>query len=213
MSARRLPVYFLLDTSGSMQGEPINSVNVSLQAMLAALRQDPHALESVYISMITFDIDAKEIMPLTALEHARIPKLSTPKSGPTFLGAALELLIARVDENVKKNTPDAKGDWRPLVFIMTDGSPSDLKSYKDAVLEMKKRHFGIVVACAAGPNAKQEYLKELTDQIVLLDTMDSASLTAFFKWVTTSVAVGSCSSGVSSHTILPPPPTELQIVI
>ena len=32
MSTRRLPVYLLLDTSGSMQGEPIHAVNVGLQA-------------------------------------------------------------------------------------------------------------------------------------------------------------------------------------
>ena len=213
MNIRRLPVYLLLDTSGSMRGEPISSVNVALQAMLAALRQDPHALESVYISMITFDIDAKEVVPLTPLELAKIPEISTPQSGPTFLGAALELLIARVDRDVKKNTPDTKGDWRPLVFIMTDGSPSDLQTFRNAVLEMKKRHFGNIVACAAGPKAEQKYLKEITNQVVSLGTMDSASFTSFFKWVTTSVAVGSCSAGISGSTVLPPPPTEIQIVL
>lgn len=47
-----------------MRGEPIHSVNVGLQSMLSALRQDPYALESVYLSVITFDIDAKFIYRL-----------------------------------------------------------------------------------------------------------------------------------------------------
>lgn len=51
---RRLPVYLLIDTSGSMRGESIHSVNVGVQAMLSALRQDPYALESVHISIITY---------------------------------------------------------------------------------------------------------------------------------------------------------------
>ena len=52
---RRLPVYLVIDTSGSMRGESIHSVNVGIQAMLSALRQDPYALESVHISIITYD--------------------------------------------------------------------------------------------------------------------------------------------------------------
>ena len=52
MSVRRLPVFILLDTSGSMRGEPIHSVNVGLQAMLSALRQDPYALESVHLYLV-----------------------------------------------------------------------------------------------------------------------------------------------------------------
>ena len=72
---RRLPVYILLDTSGSMKGEPIHSVNVGLQSMLSALRQDPYALESVYISIITFDIEARVYLSLTPLEEIQIPEI------------------------------------------------------------------------------------------------------------------------------------------
>ena len=53
--SRRLPVYLLIDSSGSMRGEPIHAVNVGISSMLEALRQDPYALESVYLSLITFD--------------------------------------------------------------------------------------------------------------------------------------------------------------
>ena len=59
--SRRLPVYILIDTSGSMRGEPIQSVNSGLQNMLSTLKQDRFALESVWISIITFDIEAKEL--------------------------------------------------------------------------------------------------------------------------------------------------------
>ena len=41
---RRLPVYLLIDTSGSMKGEPIESVKVGIESMIATLRQDPYAL-------------------------------------------------------------------------------------------------------------------------------------------------------------------------
>lgn len=214
MTARRLPVYIVLDTSGSMQGEPIRSVNVGLQAMLAALRQDPYALESVWLSIITFDVEAREILPLTPLEQVNLPEIATPKTSPTYLGAAMRLLLDKVNQDVKRSTPDQKGDWRPLVFVMTDGSPSDRYDYSQAVADIKKAQFGNIIACAAGPKAKLEYLSELTDNVVSLDTMDQAGFSAFFKWVSASVASGSASAGVGNTSqTLPPPPPEINLVL
>lgn len=212
MANRRLPVYILLDTSGSMRGEPIHSVNVGIRAMLSALRQDPYALESVHLCIITFDVEAKVFLPLTQLDQVRFTDVEVPSSGATFMGAALELLVQCVDREVMKSTPDSKGDWRPLTFLMTDGSPSDLHVYREAIEEIKRRNFASVLACAAGPKAKQEHLRELTDRVVTMDTMDAAAFSGLFKWVSASVAVGSSSAGVSAQVSLPPPPPEVKLV-
>lgn len=211
MSTRRLPVYILIDTSGSMMGEPIHSVNVGLQAMLSTLRQDPYALESVHLSIITFDIEARIFLPLTPLDQARISDIEV--KGATYMGAALNLLVECVDRDVRKSTPDSKGDWRPLMFLMTDGSPSDTQAYREAIPEIKKRNFGSILACAAGPKAKQDLLLELTDRVVTMDTMDAAAFSGFFKWVSASVAAGSSSAGMNGQVSLPPPPPEIQLVL
>lgn len=213
MSARRLPVYILLDTSGSMRGEPIHSVNVGLQAMLSALRQDPSALESVHLAIITFDIEAREYLPMTPLDQVRLVDVSVPDAGATFMGAALELLVALVDRDLRKVTPDDKGDWLPLVFLMTDGSPSDLHAFRQAIPEVKSRNFGTILACAAGPKAKQEYLRELTERVVTLDTMDAAAFSGFFKWICASVASGSGTAATPGQVTLPPPPPEVNLVL
>lgn len=210
---RRLPVFILLDTSGSMRGEPIHSVNVGLQSMLSALRQDPYALESVYLSVITFDMEAKVYLPLTPLDQVQIPDLDVPNVGATFMGAALELLAHEVQQNVQKSTDDVKGDWRPLLFLMTDGSPSDVYAYQQIIPTIKQSNFATIVACAAGPKAKTEALLQLTDQVVVLDTMDSNSFSSFFKWVSASVVAGSSSAGLTDSISLPPPPAEIQLVL
>lgn len=210
---RRLPVYILLDTSGSMRGEPIHSVNVGLQSMLSALRQDPYALESVYLSVITFDMEAKVYLPLTPLDQVQLADIDVPNVGATFMGAALELLAAEVQQNVKKSSAEQKGDWRPLLFLMTDGSPSDVYAFQQIVPEIRQMNFASIVACAAGPKAKTEALLQLTQQVVVLDTMDSAAFSSFFKWVSASVVAGSSSAGVSDSISLPPPPSEIQLVL
>ena len=214
MSAtRRLPVYILIDTSGSMRGEPIASVNVGLQSMFSALRADPYALESVHLTIITFDNEARVVLPMTPLADAQFAGVSVPDAGATFTGAALVELISCIDRDVRHTTDIAKGDWRPLVFLMTDGGPSDLYTYRQAIPQLKARNPGTIIACAAGPKAKKESLLELTDRVVSLDTMDSAAFSSFFKWVSASVAAGTVSAGIVGQTSLPPPPPEVQVVL
>lgn len=210
---RRLPVYILLDTSGSMRGEPIHSVNVGLQSMLSALRQDPYALESVHLSIITFDLEAKIYLPLTPLDQVQLTDIDVPSAGATFMGAALELLAEQVTQQLQKSTDEVKGDWRPLLFMMTDGSPSDVYAYQQAIPVIQQLNFASIVACAAGPKAKQDHLLQLTNKVVVLDTMDAASFAGFFKWVSASVVVGSSSAGISGSVSLPPPPPEVQLVL
>lgn len=211
---RKLPVYLLLDTSGSMHGEPIEAVRNGMQTLVSSLLQDPHALESAYLSVITFAETAAQVVPLTELAQFQMPVLTA--SGTTSMGAALSLLAERVQQEVAKTTVDQKGDWKPIVFMMTDGAATD--DLAAGIAAIKAAKLGALIACAAGPAADTTQLQKLTDSVLRLDTADSNTIRAFFKWVSASIATTSQKVDLNKKETaglldLPPPPPEITVVM
>ncbi|ODH01465.1 tellerium resistance protein TerY [Nostoc sp. KVJ20] len=212
MASRRLPVYLVLDCSGSMYGDPIQAVNQGVKALIAELNTDPFAIETAYLSVITFQSDAKQLSPLTELMAFQPPSLSA--SGATSLGAALKLLGKCFETEVKKASETQKGDWKPLVFLMTDGEPTD--TWQQAASELKEKKPANIIACAAGSDANEYTLKQITEIVVKLNDLQPDTLKAFFKWVSQSIKQTSQSVAQvmadNAPVNLPPPPPQIQII-
>lgn len=209
--SRRLPVYLVLDCSGSMSGDPITAVSQGVKALLSDLRTDPQAIETAYLSVITFESVAKQVAPLTELMSFQEPVLVS--GGGTSLGAALKLLTQCIEKEVQKASETQKGDWKPLVFLMTDGQPTD--SWESAAAELKQKRPANIIACAAGSGADEYMLKQVTESVVKLNNLQPDDLKAFFKWVTQSIKQTSQSVAqvMADPAInLPPPPPGIVIV-
>ncbi|MGP9767182.1 vWA domain-containing protein [Halomonas sp. AOP13-D3-9] len=208
---RRLPVYLVLDKSYSMAGEPINAVNQGLQALVDMLRQDPFALETVYLSVIEFSSEARHTVPLCDLMTFQPPTLKP--DGMTALGAALKLTAERIREEVQSSSSSAKGDWRPLVFVFTDGVAND--DLDAGVQAMKSVSVAKLVGCAAGADADTADLQRFATDVVRLNSNDAESIRAFFAWVSASVSMTSQSvesGGSDGSAELPPPPNEISVI-
>ena len=106
-TSRRLPIYLVTDVSGSMAGAPIEAVNMGLKDLEAALKSDPHALESAFISIISFESEARQLFPLTEVGLFSPPSLST--GGGTALGAALRKLGQCLDNELQEKNENQPG--------------------------------------------------------------------------------------------------------
>jgi uncharacterized protein YegL len=197
-----------------MTGEPIEAVKNGVQTLISSLRQNPQAIETAYLSVITFETSAQQIVPLTDL--ASFHMVDIRATGTTALGDALKLVAHKLDTEVQRTTTEQKGDWKPLVFIMTDGIPTE--DWRKGLAEFKAKKVGLCVACAAGSGADTAVLKEVTENVVSLDTADTQTINKFFQWVSASISVSStkvedAGKEVTGLSELPPPPAELNIVV
>lgn len=188
---RRLPVYFLIDVSESMVGQPIASVQEGMRTIIQELRTDPYALETVFVSIIAFARKAATLSPLTELYMFYPP--SFPVGGGTSLGAGLNCLMDCLDRDIQKTTMEQKGDWKPIVFLFTDGNPTDDCSAAFRRWNDRYRRHCNLVAISIGTNMNTALLGQITENVLMLNRTDNESFRQFFKWVTDSIRTSSMS--------------------
>ena len=188
---RRLPIFMLLDVSESMAGDNLRQLQQGLERLVAGLRTDPHALETVYLSAIAFAGKARTLAPLTELMHFYPPRL--PLGSGTSLGRGMMHLMDELDRTVQPSTRERKGDWRPVVYLMTDGKPTD--DIEPALKRWRDHYAGraTLVAIAIGKFAALDTLQRFTDTVLRLDARTEEDFRRFVDWVTMSVVAQSRS--------------------
>lgn len=186
---RRLPIFFVLDVSESMVGEPLRLMEEGIEQIVSTLRQDPHSLETVFISLIAFAGKAKAITPLIDLISFYPPKI--PIGGGTSLGLALDVLMEEIDTKVVKTTYEQRGDWEPVVFLITDGKPTDRP--ESSVKRWKEEYANKVsmVAITLGTNADMHVLRQITDNVLALENSSEEDFKKFIDWISMSCSVQS----------------------
>ncbi|QLC65990.1 VWA domain-containing protein [Flavobacterium sp. LPB0248] len=188
---RRLPIYFLIDISESMVGEPIQQVEEGLATIIQALKTDPHALETVYVSIIVFAGQPKTLVPLQEIVSFYPPKF--PIGSGTSLSKGLGHLMYELRNNIVKTTYEVKGDWKPIIFLFTDGVPTD--DSQAAINEWKNnwQRTANLIAVSFGNETDTKLLGQLTENVLHFKNTNVQSYKEFFKWVTDSIKTSSIS--------------------
>lgn len=203
---RRLPVYFLIDVSESMIGEPVRQVEDGIATIVKELKKDPYALETVYISIILFAGKSKTVVPLTDIIQFYPPRL--PIGGGTSFGKGLEHIMRDMDHNLVRTTLERKGDWKPIIFLFTDGTPTDEYEQALQTWDAKWAKRCNMVAVSFGSGTDISILQRLTDNVLVFKNSDASSYAQFFKWITSSIQASSMSVGMGQGDDLQLPPTE-----
>jgi hypothetical protein len=102
-------------------------------------------------------------------------------------------LMYELRKNTIKTTMEQKGDWKPIVFLFTDGVPTD--DTKSAIAEWKQnwQRTANMVAISFGDEADVKILGELTENVLHFKNSTEEDYKKFFKWVTDSIKTSSIS--------------------
>jgi uncharacterized protein YegL len=118
----RCPCILLLDTSGSMQGDPIMELNRGLATFKDELISDGLAAKRVEICIVTFG-PVQVINEFQTAEDFYPPVLETTGDTPT--GSAIETALSLLQHRKEQYRSNGISYYRPWVFLITDGFPTD----------------------------------------------------------------------------------------
>ncbi|MCT4614382.1 MAG: VWA domain-containing protein [Marinifilaceae bacterium] len=194
---RKLPVFILIDISESMAGESLEMVNKGMEFLLRSLKQNPYALETVWIELLAFAGKAGVLESYEELAMFYPPNL--PIGGGTALGAGLDLLMNRIDTNVKRSSLNQRGDWKPLVFIFTDGQPTDDYMPTLKRWESNYKPNTITVTATLGDCYSNSVLSMISENALRIEDAQAESFETYFKWISDSVAASSQQVSVSMN--------------
>ena len=116
-----------------------------------------------------------------------------PIGGGTSLGGALDFLMDDLGNSINKTTLEQKGDWKPIVFLFTDGNPTDKTESSFNRWNQNFRNKTNLVAVSLGDNTDVSILTKITENVLILKNTDTESFKKFFKWVTASIKTSSIS--------------------
>ena len=112
----------------------IDKVNEGLRAYHADLMADPLAAQRVEVSVITFGTTVETVCPFVSAQDFEPPTLTA--NGATVMGAAIERAIDAVAERKRLYKQNALHYYRPWIFLVTDGEPTD--AWQAAALKVQE---------------------------------------------------------------------------
>jgi uncharacterized protein YegL len=182
---RTMVLFFIIDTSGSMDGDKIGAVNTAVREVVPEIRDisNENADALIKIAVMEFSCGVTWRTPNGPVDSNDYNWTNLDASGTTDFGAMCRALNEKL--STKAFMADATGSYAPALFLLSDGEPTD--DWKSGLDKLRQNNWfkaSIKVALAIGEGADHNVLKEFTGSLeTVIDVKNKAMLMKMIKFV------------------------------
>ncbi|MFN5514967.1 MAG: vWA domain-containing protein [Cyanobacteriota bacterium] len=203
----RCPVALVLDTSGSMQGAPIQALNQGIETFKQDVLRDVQATLSLETAIVAFGKDgAQKIQDFVGIDGFQPPALAA--DGLTPMGEAVNLALDLLEARKAAYKSNGVQYYRPWLVLITDGAPTDDWRGAAQRLQQAEKDNRVIALAVAVQGANAEVLRQFSQRPpVALNGLDFRDL---FLWLSNSMK--RVSAGKVGEAVALPPMNWGQIV-
>lgn len=195
---RTMILFFIVDTSGSMSGDKIGSLNVAIQEVMPYIQDisTNNADAQIKVAALEFSSGTEWMYPQPA-EVESFQWRDLEAGGLTSLGEAYTELNDKLSAS-HGFMKEAAGSFAPAIILFSDGEPTD--DYKRSLEKLRNNNWfkaAIKVAIAIGNDANQQILAEFTgnsEAVLTVHNKEQLKKIIHFVSVTASQVASSHSS-------------------
>jgi uncharacterized protein YegL len=200
----RVPCLLLLDTSGSMSGTAISELNTGIATFKQELMADSLAAKRVEIAIVTFGSKPDVVQDFVGAQSFQPPYLRA--DGGTAMGAAIEEGLQRLETRKRIYRENGLSYFRPWVFLITDGEPTDaISNAAQLVRDGEARKSFSFYGVGAGPKADFNRLNAICPPGRPAVKLQGLRFRELFSWLSKSMS--SVSRSTPGTSIPLPAPT------
>lgn len=186
----RVPVCLVLDTSGSMEGDPINELNEGVKLFYDAVRNDETALYAAEIAVVTFGGSAMLKADFSTLERQpEAPDFFA--HGGTPMGEAMNMALDMLEKRKSEYKASGVDYYQPWVVLMTDGKPNGDSSEQARAMQrtcqMVNDRRLTIFPIGIGEDADMDALAKFSPKRRPLK-LQGLNFREFFAWLSKSVS-------------------------
>jgi uncharacterized protein YegL len=181
----RCPCVLLLDVSGSMSGAPIAELNSGLRALQNALKENPLARLRVDLAIVAFESEVSLVQDFISAEDFVAPTLETGTY--TSMGLAIDYGLQLLRERKREYRDHGIPYYRPWLFVITDGAPTDGETFPQAVqrLRAEEQAKGVSTFAVGVQGADLSTLALLGERAPLM--LNGLDFEKLFVWLSNSL--------------------------
>ena len=186
---RRCACVILADVSYSMEGSKITQLNVGLATLAEELKKDVTASLRVEVAVVTFSTGAEVVQDFVSAKDFSAPTLEVNSS--THMGAGINLALDIIDSRKNEYKQNSVDYYRPWLFLITDGEPTDRVEQASERLKQVHHAKGVSAFSVGVEGANMEKLREISPRAPLM--LKGLNFQEMFQWLSRSLTTVSKS--------------------